>query len=45
VTVSYPVNIFVPIVGNLFADSGKAYRTVTTTVDEEIAPCGVTNGS
>jgi TadE-like protein len=45
VTVSYPVNIFVPIVGNLFADSGKSYRTVTTTVDEEIAPCGVTNGS
>jgi hypothetical protein len=45
VTVSYPVGIFVPVVGNMFADSGKSYRTVTSTIDEEIAPCGVTNGS
>jgi hypothetical protein len=45
VSVSYPVGIFVPVIGNVFADSGKSYRTVTSTVDEEIAPCGVTNGS
>ncbi len=44
VTVSYPVNVFVPLVGGIFADSGKSYRTVSSAVDEEIAPCGVTNG-
>jgi hypothetical protein len=45
VTASYPVGIFVPFVNRLFADGGTgSVRTVTATVSEEIAPCGVTNG-
>ncbi len=44
VTVSYPVSIFVPFVNGLFADHGTGgVRTVTSTVTEEIAPCGVTD--
>jgi len=44
VTIRYPVNIFVPFVGQLFADNGSgSVRTVSATVTEEIAPCGVTD--
>jgi Flp pilus assembly protein TadG len=46
VKVSYPVPIFVPIVGQFFGDSGNAgQRTLTRTVTMRIEPCTVTQGN
>lgn len=45
VSVSYPVPIFVPLIGQFFSDSGNpAQRTLTRTVTMRIAPCSVTRG-
>jgi hypothetical protein len=45
VRVTYPMPIFVPFVGQLFADSGNAgTRTVSSTVTMRVEPCTATLG-
>jgi Flp pilus assembly protein TadG len=41
VTVTYPVTIFVPVVGALF-DNGSGVHMITSSVTFAIAPCGIT---
>jgi TadE-like protein len=43
VTVTYPIQIFVPFIGAIF-QSQPGYRVVTTTVTDAIEPCALTNG-
>lgn len=43
VTVTYPVQIFVPFIGAIF-QSQPGYRVITTTVTDQIEPCALTNG-
>jgi hypothetical protein len=43
VTVTYPVQIFVPFIGAIF-QSQPGFRVITTTVTDAIEPCGLTNG-
>jgi Flp pilus assembly protein TadG len=45
VSVSYPVPIFVPLIGQFFADSGSPnQRTLSRTVTMRIEPCTITQG-
>lgn len=44
VTVSYPVPIFVPVVGGLF-QSQAGLRTVTASVTDAVEPCTLTQGA
>jgi TadE-like protein len=43
VTVTYPIQIFVPFIGAIF-QSQPGYRVITTTVTDAIEPCALTNG-
>jgi hypothetical protein len=43
VTVTYPIQIFVPFIGAIF-QSQPGFRVITSTVTDAIEPCALTNG-